>query len=138
MMAGEKNDLSGRWDGTFQYPQGAGAATPFCAVIDEVKGSFSGTIIEPDIYNPLATLEAGITGHRAGRAVDFTKIYRNAQTGYENPVDYVGQLSADGTCISGMWSLLEWNGTFEMIRETAIELECEDTRRAEEPVRVGT
>jgi hypothetical protein len=32
-------------------------------------------------------------------------------------VDYVGQLSPDGMSVSGIWSLLEWNGTFEMQRE---------------------
>lgn len=55
-----------------------------------------------------------ISGHRSGRSVDFTKIYIDPPQGYENPVDYVGQMSRDGMTVTGMWSLAEMNGTFEM------------------------
>lgn len=40
--------------------------------------------------------------------------------GYENPVDYVGQLSGDGMVVSGVWSLFDINGTFEMHREEQV------------------
>ena len=74
-------------------------------------------MIEPDLFRPMQTIGAMISGHRSGRSVDFTKIYIDPPQGYENPVDYVGQMSRDGMTVTGMWSLAEMNGTFEMQRE---------------------
>lgn len=72
-----------------------------------------------------------MTGHRAGRSIDFTKTYLGQRYGYENPVDYVGQLSEDGLSIFGVWSLMEHNGTFEMHRDQAVQanesIEIEET-----------
>ncbi len=74
---------------------------------------------------------AVIAGFRSGRAVDFTKTYQGSASGYENPVDYVGRLSPDGMIVTGVWSLLEWNGTFEMHRDApggeAQEAETQET-----------
>lgn len=124
-------DLTGTWDGQFAYPAGTGPVTPFLATITQSGGNFSGSIIEPDLYRPSATTEAVIAGVVAGAAVDFTKTYRKASMGYENPVDYVGQLSEDGNRIWGVWSLLEWNGTFEMTRSESVKVE-EEARATEE------
>lgn len=74
-------------------------------------------MIEPSLYDGAETLEASMVGHRSGSAVDFTKTYVGIRQGYEDPVDYVGQLSENGNCIKGVWSLVEWNGSFEMYRE---------------------
>ncbi|MBX7541189.1 hypothetical protein [Qipengyuania sphaerica] len=49
--------------------------------------------------------------------MDFTKAYIDPPHGYENPVDYVGKFSSDGNSVTGVWSLLDMNGTFEMHRE---------------------
>ncbi len=65
----------------------------------------------------MQTIGAKVSGHRAARSVDFTKIYIDPPQGYENPVDYVGQMSRDGMTVTGMWSLAEMDGTFEMHRE---------------------
>lgn len=67
------------------------------------------------------TLEAFLTGHCAGRSVDFIKIYSDNSAGYQDAVDYVGQLSAEGEAVTGVWSLLDMDGTFEMFRDQAIE-----------------
>ena len=72
-----------------------------------------------------------MVGHRSGRSVDFTKTYLRNEDGYENPVDYVGQLSEDGLTITGVWSLLEWNGEFEMTREAGLELQQEERAEVE-------
>lgn len=113
-------DITGEWHGTFAYPRDYGPATPFLAKIEEQGGVFSGSIVEPDIFHDTgATLEARMSGHRDGRSIDFTKSYLGQRYGYENPVDYVGQLSVDGLSIVGVWSLLEHNGTFEMHRDRA-------------------
>ena len=68
----------------------------------------------------MQTIGARISGHRAARSVDFTKIYIDPPQGYENPVDYVGQMSRDGMTVVGMWSLADMNGTFEMHREIGV------------------
>lgn len=115
-MAQRPSDLSGQWDGQFAYPDGFGPVTPFLATLVQRGSSFTGTIVEPDLYAGGQSAEATIVGVQAGDAVDFTKTYRKATAGYENPVDYVGQLSDDGNRITGMWSLLDMNGTFEMER----------------------
>ena len=98
--------------------------------MSETHGSLSGSIIEPDAYHPATTLKAHCAGVREARAVDFTKTYFDAPYGYENPVDYVGQLSPDGMSVTGMWSLLDMNGRFEMHREIRAE-ETEEAKTAE-------
>lgn len=77
-------------------------------------------MIEPHVFQTARTIEAEISGHRAGRSVDFTKTYVGPVEAYESPVDYVGQLSHDGMAVSGVWSLLDMNGTFEMHREERV------------------
>ena len=68
----------------------------------------------------MQTIGAKVSGHRSARSVDFTKIYLDPPPGYENPVDYVGQMSRDGMTVVGMWSLADMNGTFEMHREIGV------------------
>ena len=115
-MRKKNKNLSGQWSGEFAYPAHAGPVT----TMEDHGGQLSGTIIEPDIVTGAATAEAVFTGIRHGSTVDFTKSYGpRASYGYENPVDYVGSISADGNTISGVWSLLEFDGTFEMRREAA-------------------
>jgi len=123
-------NLSGKWDGVFKYPQKSGPTTPFLAEISEDSGTFNGSTIEPDLYKS-SPAHARLAGHRSGRSVDFTKIYLRAESGYENPVDYVGQLSEDGLTITGVWSLLEWNGQFEMTREVGLEVVNEERAEIE-------
>jgi len=115
-------DLSGTWHGTYTYPGNEGAATPFLATIEDRGGAFAGAIIEPDTFYGQGTIEARIAGHRGGSAVDFVKSYSAGTVGYENPVDYVGRLSGDGLTISGVWSLLEFDGVFEMERDAPAEV----------------
>ncbi|MEM7690294.1 MAG: hypothetical protein AAF291_14850 [Pseudomonadota bacterium] len=123
-------DLTGRWDGVFQYPHDHMPTTPFLADIAEQSGAFSGTTIEPDLYGG-ASAGARIVGHRSGRSVDFTKTYGGRTDGYANPVDYVGQLSEDGLMITGVWSLLDANGAFEMTREAGLVVEAEERATVE-------
>lgn len=117
-MPQSPGDLSGEWDGQFAYPAGDGPVTPFIATIVQRGGSFTGTILEPDLYLGGMKAEATIMGIVGGSSVDFTKTYRSASMGYENPVDYVGKLSQDCEHITGMWSLLDMNGSFEMTRRS--------------------
>ncbi|WP_340587030.1 hypothetical protein [Erythrobacter alti] len=124
-MASAPENISGQWDGQFTYPAGDGPVTPFLATITQRGTSFTGTIMEPDLYLSGNAAEATLVGVIAGYAVDFTKTYRKAAMGYENPVDYVGQLTDKGERITGVWSLLDMNGTFEMTRQRSAKAKVE-------------
>lgn len=115
------SNLSGLWMGSFSYPSGLGPTTPFLATLSETGGRLSGTVVEPNtIGRSSDQLGAIISGSRAGASVDFTKIY-DGESDAAHPVDYVGRLSADGNSISGVWSLQDLDGTFEMHREAVWE-----------------
>ena len=119
MSSGE--NLSGLWMGSFSYPNGLGPTTPFLASLTDSGGSLSGTIVEPNTVGRSSDqLGAVLQGSRAGTSVDFTKMY-DGESDAAHAVDYVGQLSADGNSISGVWSLQDLDGTFEMHREAVWE-----------------
>ena len=111
--------------GSFSYPAGQGPTTPFLAKLEDQDGSLSGSMIEPNTVGLSSDeLEAMISGSRQGRAVDFTKTYDGASDA-AHAVDYVGRVSADGNTISGVWSLAEMDGTFEMHREAVWEAQAD-------------
>jgi hypothetical protein len=111
--------------GSYSYPSGLGPTTPFLAKLEDDGGSLSGSTIEPNTMGSGSDqLEALISGSRSGSAVDFTKMYDGAADA-AHAVDYVGRLSGDGNTISGVWSLAETDGTFEMHREAVWEEEAE-------------
>ena len=116
-MGADPLDLTGQWHGDFAYPANQGPTTPFVALIDDRFGHLSGTISEHDQFSG-TIIEAVLAGTRSGSSVDFTKVYSaSAAAEYANPVDYVGAVSSDGQVIMGIWSLLDWDGTFEMRRD---------------------
>lgn len=119
-------DLTGQWHGTYYYADSFGPATPFLLDLTDKAGHLAGSMIEPEtVIGSGSTVAAVIEGWRSGLSIDFTKTYRNSPQGYEWPVDYVGLVSDDGLTASGMWSLLELSGTFEMHRDQAIAPEVE-------------
>ena len=120
-MPGQRINLSGLWMGSYSYPRGEGPTTPFLARMEDHEGRLGGTIMEPNTIGSTSnTLEAVLSGSRDGQAVDFTKLYDGASDA-AHAVDYVGRLSADGNSITGMWSLHDLDGTFEMHREAVWE-----------------
>ena len=133
-MAEAKVNLSGLWLGSYSYPSGGGPTTPFLARIEDHDGSLSGTIIEPNTIGASSDeLQAVISGSRAGNSVDFTKLY-DGESDAAHAVDYVGQLSADGNTVTGVWSLEETDGSFEMYREAVWE---EQAGQEAEVVKLG-
>ena len=133
-MKGRAANLSGLWMGSFSYPSGAGPTTPFLARLEDHDGSLSGTTIEPNTIGPSSDqLEAVLSGSRQGSAIDFTKMY-DGESDAAHAVDYVGRLSGDGNSITGVWSLAETDGTFEMHREAVWE---EKAGEEAEVVRIG-
>jgi hypothetical protein len=114
-------NISGLWLGSFSYPAGLGPTTPFLARIEDHGGSLAGSIIEPNTVGASSTeLEAVLSGSRDGHSVDFTKVYDGASDA-AHAVDYAGRLSGDGNSITGVWSLADVDGTFEMHREAVWE-----------------
>jgi len=130
-------NLSGEWHGTYRYPAGARPDTPFLAMIQDRDGELSGTIIEPNGFRA-ETAQATLTGRRCGTSVDFTKVYHGAGPEYATPVDYVGGISDDGRRIDGVWSLLEWDGIFEMFRDLVEEPHLEEAETVALAPRGGT
>ncbi len=130
-MSEDRLNMTGLWEGTYAYPAYEGPTTPFVAHVDDVDGVLSGSIIEPNTIGFASDeLEALLAGSRTDRAVDFTKTY-DGSSDAAHAVDYVGQLSEDGDRVTGVWSLGELDGTFEMHRERAWE-ELAVTESAEE------
>ena len=114
--------MTGLWHGTYTYPDYARETLPFVANLTDAGGRLSGTIMEPATGEEAfyaEEAEALISGTRGGRAVDFTKTYHGAV--WLHSVDYVGQLSAAGQTVTGMWSVESLDGTFEMHRDLRLE-----------------
>lgn len=120
-MAEQRINLSGLWLGSYSYPSGLGPTTPFLATLEDHDGALSGSIVEPNtVGRSSEQLGAILSGSRTGASVDFTKLY-DAESDAAHAVDYVGRLSGDGNTISGVWSLEDMDGTFEMYREAVWE-----------------
>lgn len=138
-MTKATRSLAGAWRGHFAYLGQAGPTTPFLARIDEDGARLGGETIEPDGFGGIGPRQASIVGIRQGNAVDFTKTYARPSFAYLNPVDYVGRVSEDANTISGVWSLLHLDGTFQMHREVAVAEEAEEATEIEraEPVLIG-
>ena len=117
----DPTNLSGLWLGSYSYPAGKGPTTPFMAKVEDHDGSLSGSIVEPNNMGPSSDmLEAVLSGSRSGASVDFVKAYDGASDA-AHAVDYVGRVSGDGMTVSGVWSLADFDGTFEMHREAVWE-----------------
>ncbi len=107
--------------GSFSYPSDLGPTTPFLARIEDHDGKLSGDILEPNTVGPSSDqLQSFLSGTRQGSSVDFVKAYDGASDA-AHAVDYVGRLSGDGMIITGVWSLANLDGSFEMYREAVWE-----------------
>ena len=110
-------NLSGLWHGRYAYPRGQ-SPVAFTATLTEIDGWLSGSIEEKAAVGRSAavTLTAALQGRRTGYSVTWLKLYEGAPATYDT-VHYEGDVSADGTEISGRWTIPgAWSGTFLMIR----------------------
>lgn len=93
-MSAGASDLTGYWTSDFAYPTNQGPTTPFVAAIEDRLGHISGKISEHDLFSG-RIIEAVLAGTRHGAALDFTKTYSaGTSSEYDQPVDYVGTISA--------------------------------------------
>lgn len=112
-------DLSGRWLGRYDYPDGR-PPVPFEADLLDDGGAVSGQITEQNSFVPGAgaVLVAWVTGTRQGDALGFEKRY----AGFD-PLDcpsYEGRTNVALTRISGRWFFRHdraWSGRFVMMRK---------------------
>ncbi len=127
-MGAKSTDLSGRWDGTFSYPDvpEAGPVTPFLATLADSGGVLSGSIIEPHEFAS-GTAHSTLVGQRIGRSVHFSKTYHGAGDEYRETVLYFGSLCDEGEVITGEWRIDHWRGPFEMVRELGGPAAVEET-----------
>lgn len=128
------DDLSGRWQGIYNYPPESGvrAAVAFAADLIETSGRLGGTIAEHDAIGDGRALAAAIDGQRSGTSVEFTKFYEDADPENYDAVAYRGTVSPDGNEISGRWDIPgAWSGSFIMTRPAAEAIECASAVGAE-------
>ncbi len=109
-------DLSGQWTGSYAYP-GSIDPVPFTAELRDDGGRLSGLIHECGSgLGSLAAQTATLAGLHNGASVTFTKIY-DSHDELLQPIEYRGDLDADGCEISGTWTIVgDWSGPFVMAR----------------------
>ena len=111
-------DVSGRWNGVFNYPRGL-PPSGFRAELRDHAGAISGESNERSDQGPDrgTSIKALISGTRTGEAIRFTKRY-DALSRADYAVNYDGTISSDGDEIIGRWSIPGiWEGTFLMVRQ---------------------
>ncbi len=119
-------DLTGRWDGIFNYPR-ALPPNGFVATLVEHDGGLTGEVEErADAGTDQGTtLAALIEGDRIGSRVRFIKRY-DAIDRADHPVTYDGTLAPDGDEITGEWTIPGvWSGSFIMVRQPGLATEVE-------------
>lgn len=116
------DDLSGRWQGIFNYPRDQ-PATGFVAILSDAGGALSGETVEPGLTG--GEVAARIDGRRHHGTVSFAKLYDDNDGNYDT-VTYQGTVATDGQEITGRWTIPGiWSGTFIMVREDGVEQQAE-------------
>lgn len=116
-------ELTGAWKGHFQYPARAGKKpVPFTVVLLNDGREVRGVIVEINTIGQQGAepwLHAWVHGgryDRAARQVTISKRYVGTDD-VSHLVQYQGQLSADGSTISGNWQIPgNWGSTFQLTR----------------------
>jgi hypothetical protein len=117
------DDLSGAWDGIYNYPH-TRRPTAFTATLRDMAGVIVGETSEPATLpgDRGSTLHALLEGSRHGNSVHFAKSYDEPGYARRNAVLYTGTVNGEGTEITGRWQIPgNWSGTFIMVRQAANE-----------------
>ena len=133
-MSSATVNLTGRWQGIYNYPYLA-EPNEFVATLLDRDGNLSGETEESRTLPGTGgdAFPALIEGRRDGSSVVFRKIYDDLRMAAD-VVHYNGQVDPDGSEISGRWHIIgEWGGTFIMIRPPAVSVSVE--AEVAEPVR---
>ncbi len=127
-------DLTGRWQGIYNYPYLA-EPNEFVATLIDRDGDLSGETEEIGTLpeSGREAFPALIEGRRDGSSVAFRKFYDDLRIAAD-VVHYNGQVDPDGSEIAGNWHIEgDWGGTFIMIRPPAASVSVK--AEVAEPVR---
>jgi hypothetical protein len=107
--------LIGAWRGAYAYSDGQ-APVPLVIDITQTGDAISGRTTELATFGTGGSryLYATITGSTSGQSVTFRKTY-DGTGGQSHSVEYTGALSADGSVITGSWSIGAVRGTWRVI-----------------------
>ncbi len=114
-------DLSGTWQGFYNYPI-AHEPVPFTTTLTDADGTLLGATEEVGNVGDARglTISATLQGRRAGFSITWLKIY-DGQFQHYDAVRYTGTISEDGLEIEGRWTVPgNWSGTFLMIRAAGL------------------
>lgn len=104
--------LSPEWRGTYYYTSGQAPASFDAHIRLSGSDAFSGDVDNEYINN--VSLHAYVTeGRVIGRRISWTKTY-DGRNGLRNSVLYQGEISPDGSTITGTWSTEGIHGSFVM------------------------
>lgn len=112
----DPRDATGVWYGRYFATTWDVPENSFIAHLEELGGSVTGTITEPDDSGMADIRRAFVTGTRGGDTLDFTKQYDPAGP-LAHSVAYHGRISDDGTEVAGEWRFSGYHGSFVMSRE---------------------
>lgn len=118
----EEVRLSGRWEGTYSYPEGVPVEpVKFDLIMVHEEAKVEGTIKEPNTFGPRNLepwLHADFKGtfdEKTGK-LTYTKTY-DGTAGVSHDVEYIGTVSKDGQTVEGKWTLPGLSGTFTLKRK---------------------
>jgi hypothetical protein len=115
----KRASLTGSWSGAYRYPRGSVREVVFNAQIEEIGGTFTGAIQEPNTmgHTSATVLTSDIDGDRTGQSVRFIKFYDGSGEQH-HAVRYEGTVNEALTRIEGTWTIRSgWSGTFFMSRD---------------------
>lgn len=123
----ETKDLSGYWSGWYAYDlQIRVQAVPFTAWLNvSHDGALIGSTTEPNTFGPveLDDLHADLTGEAGQDWVTFIKTYQPQPGLNASPIGYSGDVNADGSKITGVWTIAvgarSYQGQFELSRASS-------------------
>lgn len=118
--AGPLDKLQGdsQWSGQYFYPDSDKPRAPVAFTLTlrvSADGSFSGRTEEPNTFGkqPAPRLYATVRGAINGSGVQFTKTY-DGTGGVSHSVAYSGNVSSDGSSMSGSWRIKDYSGAFNL------------------------
>ena len=124
----DRLDMTGLWHGTYTYPAHSRQTTPFAASSSTKAAGFPEALSNlPMTRKHVRRGGGGGSGRRAWR--QFGRFHQDLSRRDMEPLRRLCRpLSADGQSVTGMWSVEEVDGTFEMHRDLKLE-ELQSRRR---------
>jgi hypothetical protein len=108
--------LSGKWNGTYFYPNDGMASVDFeLKMVHTAGDKLTATVKEPNTFGPNPAQEPHLYAKCKGsfdgaaRKLSWTKTY-DGTDGISHSVEYTGDLSEDGKAVEGTWTIKDDGG----------------------------